>query len=158
MHKRQHAVNMKTKGSSRTPAGDAFSVFVVRVFQLNGLLVNAGDALAKPNGETSARWQVLATIEDSPKTVAQVARLLSLARQSVQRMADLLESDGLTTYQENPAHLRAKLLRLTPRGHSVLESIQKAQRPWADSLGAAIGETPLKRASKVLEKVIQLCT
>ncbi len=54
-----------------------------------GLLTAAGDVLARPAGQTSARWQVLAAVEDAPATVADVARALGLARQSVQREADL---------------------------------------------------------------------
>src|SRR6266700_2924028 len=110
---RQRTVNRNPVDARRTAAGDAFSVFVIQVFQLNGLLIDAGDALAKPAGQTSARWQVLAAVEDVPAAVAQIARLLSLSRQSVQRVADLLEQGGLAAFEENPAHRRAKLLRLT---------------------------------------------
>jgi len=127
----------------------------VRVFQLNGLFTAAGDALARPVGQTSARWQVLAAIEDAPASVAQVARRLRLARQSVQRVADLLERDGLAVYEDNPAHRRAKLLALTDRGREILASIQAAQRVWANDLGAAIGERDLRSASAVLTRVLE---
>jgi hypothetical protein len=39
---------------------------------------------------------------------------MHLARQGVQRLADVLVRDGLAVYEPNPAHRRAKLLRLTP--------------------------------------------
>lgn len=155
---RQYAVNRQREQAARTPAGDAFSVLVVQVFRLNGLLATAGDALAKPTGQTSARWQVLAAVEEAPATVAQIARALALARQSVQRVADLLEQDELIAYQENPHHRRARLARLTPRGRSALENIQAAQRVWADALGAEIGEADLRSASAVLARVLQAAT
>lgn len=152
MAKRQHAV--KSQGPlSRTPAGDAFSGFVVRVLRLGALLGTVGDALAKPAGQTSARWQVLAAVEREPATVAQVARLLGLARQSVQRVADVLEKDGLAAYEENPVDLRADLLILTARGQSALATIQEAQRIWADDLGARIGKNRLQKATEVLDRV-----
>lgn len=113
----------------------------------------AGDALAKPAGQTSARWQVLAAVESAPATVAQIARWLGLARQSVQRVADLLEQDGLCAFDENPGDLRADLLRLTAKGEMTLGKIQAAQRAWADELGAAVGEAPLLRATEVLRKI-----
>ena len=138
----------------RTPAGDALSRLVIRIFQLNGLLTSIGDELAKPAGQTSARWQVLAAIEDEPLTVAQVARALRLMRQSVQRVADLLERDGLAAYEDNPAHRRAKLLRLTAAGHAALRSIQDAQRAWADGLGKTVGEADLTRATATLDRVL----
>lgn len=161
---RQHAVKSGAPDAldasahvpPRTAAGDAFSALVVQVFQLNGLLLAAGDALAKPAGQTSARWRVLAAVEDAPATVAQIARAWGLARQSVQRVADVLVREGLAVYEENPGHRRAKLLRLTPRGRSALRTIQAAQRVWADALGAEIGEADLRQASTILAPVLRV--
>src|SRR5438067_2181386 len=141
--------------SPRTRAGDAFSILVIEVFQLNGLLTAAGDALARPWGQTTARWQVLAAVEDEAATVAQIARALHLARQSVQRVADLLEADGLTAYEDNPGHRRAKLVRLTPSGRETLEAIQRAQRVWANAIGREIGEADLRQADEVLAPVLR---
>jgi DNA-binding MarR family transcriptional regulator len=123
---------------------------VVLVFQLNGRLVAAGDELAQMAGQTSARWLVLAAVESAPASVADIARMLSLARQSVQRVADVLEQDGLAEYQDNPAHRRAKLLQLTPKGSAALRTIQAAQQPWADTLGPKIGAANLRRINRGL--------
>jgi DNA-binding MarR family transcriptional regulator len=87
-------------------------------------------------------------------SVAQIARTLGLARQGVQRLADLLEADGLARYEDNPAHQRARLLRLTPKGRQVLAAIRARQAVWANALGAEIGETGLRGASKVLARVL----
>jgi DNA-binding MarR family transcriptional regulator len=149
VQKRQRAVNTE----KRSPAGDAFSQLAFRVLRLAGLLGAAGDQLAAPAGQTSARWQVLAAAENGPATVAQIARMLGLARQSVQRVADLLADEGLTAYRRNPEHQRAMLVELTARGRSVLALIQRAQRGWADRLGAAVGEADLRRAAAILDKV-----
>jgi DNA-binding MarR family transcriptional regulator len=153
MSDRQHAVKIKKDPPKRTPAGDALSMLVIQVLRLSGLLTAAGDALAEPAGQTSARWQVLAGAEHAPMTVAQIARRLGLARQSVQRVSDLLEREGLVAYEDNPDDQRAQLLELTPRGRSALATIQKAQRAWADALGARIGEADLRRAGDVLERL-----
>jgi len=134
------------------------SGIVIQIFQLNGLLTAIGDAMAKPAGQTTARWQVLAAIERGPATVAQVARALRLTRQSVQRVADILAQDGLATYEDNPGHRRAKLLRLTPSGQRALAMIQKAQRGWADQVGAAVGEADLNQASAVLDRLMMALT
>ncbi len=80
--------------------------------------------------------------------------VLGLARQSVQRVADLLVEEGLAVYQENPADQRADLLKLTPRGRSVLASIQEAQRVWADDIGAKIGGRKLRAGVELLEEVM----
>jgi DNA-binding MarR family transcriptional regulator len=152
---RQHPVNAPTADSTaRTPAGDAFSALVTRVLRLNGLLAAAGDSLSRPAGQSSARWQVLAMLEDEPVTVAGIARVLGLARQSVQRIADLLESDGLVRFVDNPRHRRARLAELTGEGRATLAIIQAAQRPWANRLGAAVEERDLRRATQTLDALI----
>lgn len=125
----------------------------MEVLRLHGRLIAAGNAMAKPVGQTEARWQVLGVIEHGPATVADVARVFGLARQSVQRTADALERDGLATFEENPRHRRAKLLRITPRGEDVLRQIQAAQQVWADALGEQLGEQELVQATEVLGRV-----
>jgi DNA-binding MarR family transcriptional regulator len=124
------------------------------VLRLAGLLTAAGDALARPAGQSTARWQVLAAVEGQPASVAGIARALGLARQSVQRVADALEAGGLVAFEDNPHHRRARLVRLTPEGRVVLAAIQAAQAPWADRHGASIGTEKLERANRVLDQVL----
>jgi DNA-binding MarR family transcriptional regulator len=148
IEKRQRAVN------SRTAEGEAFSTLVVRVFQLEGILSAAGDALAAPLGQTTARWRVLAAVEHEPLTVSQIARNWKLARQSVQRVADALADDGLVEYADNPGHRRAKLVRLTAGGRRVLHGIQRRQRAWANEHGATVGSRDLAVANETLAKLL----
>ena len=153
---RQNAVNkLRPETPPRTAAGDALSALVPRVFRLNGMLAAAGDALARPAGQTTARWQLLAMVEHAPATVARTARTLGLARQSVQRVADVLEAEGLVAYHANPGDRRARLVALTDDGRQALSAIQAAQRPWADAIGAAVGQRDLRQAATVLDRVIQ---
>ena len=147
--------NRDPANDTRTPAGDAFSGLVVRLFRLNGLIAAEGETLTRPAGQTTARWQVLASAEESPLTVAQIARTLGLARQSVQRVADVLERDGLISYEDNPRHQRARLVTLTGKGRATLARIQASQRPWANALGAAVGERQLRQANAVLERALE---
>jgi len=152
---RQHVVNAPPGSVSRTPAGDAFTAFLGQVIGLTRRFTTVGEALAKPAGQTLARWLVLETIQDRPATVAQIARTLHLARQGVQRLADVLVRDRLAAYEDNPAHRRAKLVRLTPQGRTALRTIQTAQAAWADALGAELGQADLQQASVVLDRVLQ---
>ncbi len=159
--RRQHAVNTSAESPppeipQRTEAGDAFSALVVQIFRLSGLILSAGDALAEPVGQTSARWRVLAAVDEKPAPVAQIARRWGQARQSVQRVANALVRDGLAVYQENPRHRRAQLLALTPKGRAALETIQAAQVAWANRLGEEIGEADLCRASAILARALDL--
>ena len=147
--KRQDTV----KPLQHTPAGAALTRLLVEVIRLAEFFTQTGESLAKPEGQTLARWLVLETLDSGPKTVAEVARRLRLARQSVQRVADLLEHDRLVAYEANPRHRRAKLARLTPAGSKVLRRIQRAQRAWANSHAAEIGLGDLERAAQLLRRI-----
>ena len=124
------------------------------MFRLDGALAAAGDGLARPSGQTSARWRVLAAVEQQPRTVAQIARAWSLARQSVQRVADALDQEGLVAYEDNPDDRRAKLVRLTSRGAGVLAQIQAAQWTWAEEVGGRIGAEDLDSAVDILTRLL----
>jgi len=149
---------MEAGPPSRTPEGEAFTALLRQVIVLTRHFTAAGEALAKPTGQTLARWLVLEAVQDAPATVAQVARALHLARQGVQRLADLLVRDGLAVYQDNPAHRRAKLLQLTARGRATLRTIRTAQAAWADALGAELGEDDLRQASILLGRILEAVT
>ena len=134
----------------------AFTRLVLLVFRLNGLLLDAGDRMAAPVGQTSARWQVMGVVDHGPLTVAAVARVMGLRRQSVQRTADLLVADGVAAYVDNPADKRARLLTLTASGRRSLRTIERAQRAWAQELGDAVGRGPLLQAEGALARIVAL--
>jgi DNA-binding MarR family transcriptional regulator len=142
----------------RTAAGNAFTQLVLEVAWLGNLFTAAGESLAEVGEQTLARWVVLDAIEDSPSTVAHIARRRGIARQAVQRVADLLEREGLAAYQPNPQHRRAKLLRPTARGRKVLRVISVQQKAWSDTLGAEIGEAKLATMSRAIEQVRRAVT
>jgi DNA-binding MarR family transcriptional regulator len=153
-------IMLSTKESrpTRTAAGDAFTRLVVEVAWLGGIFTAAGESLARVGNQTLARWVVLDAIEDSPSTVAQLARRRGIARQAVQRVADLLEGEGLAAYEPNPQHRRAKLLRPTTRGRKVLRAISVEQKAWADAMGAQIGEAKLRSLTKTIEQIRRATT
>lgn len=87
------------------------------IFRLNGLIVQIGEGIARPAGQSSARWQVLGH-----------------ARQSVQRIADALVKEGLVAYENHPTDQRTKLLSLTPQGMEVLKIIYTQQLEWSQHI------------------------
>src|SRR4051794_40649940 len=109
---------MKSKGNP----DDTWSKFALSIFNLNGLLIQAGEGITQPIGQSSARWQVLGRIME-PQTVAKIARDIGHARQSVQRVADVLANEGLIVYKNHPTDKRTKLLEMTPKGLEVLTAI-----------------------------------
>lgn len=148
--KRQHIV----KRAARTPQGDAFSLLAITALRLAGYLTLAGDALAGPAGQSSARWQVLAGARSGAHSVAEIARILGVSRQGVQRLADVLEKEGLIAYADNPRHRRAKLVALTQDGAARLSEIEARQAKWADALGADFTVAEMERAQMLMAKVI----
>ena len=152
IRKRQHVVNGPVR-PARTPAGEAFTELVVEVAWLGGIFTAAGESLATKGGQTLARWLVLDAVEERPSTVAEIARRRGIARQAVQRVADLLERDGLVVYEPNPRHQRAKLVRPTPRGQDALRTISRSQKAWADAHGEAIGLTKLRKTKELVASI-----
>lgn len=133
-----------------TPRGLAVSELAIAVFRANGALMAAGDALTRPAGLTSARWQVLGVIDHAPATVADIARTMGLRRQSVQQTADALVADGLALFVENPRHRRAKLLEPTADGRSSLAEVERAHAEWADALAAQLQPSQIEAATAAL--------
>ena len=152
---RQHAVKPSVP-PRRTPAGDALSELIVPAIRLRALFTKAGEAIAKPAGQSLARWLVLDVVADAPATVAQIARKMGLARQSVQRVADLLQKERLTTYEANPGHRRAQLVKVTARGLSTLRAIEAVQAEWANAVGAEIGLADLRKANDVVARLLRV--
>lgn len=141
---------------TRTPAGDALTDLVLPVFELNGEFLAAAREIAEPAGLTPAWWQVLGATLDEPRSVAEIARRvgLGLARQSVQRTADLLVAKGWATYTDNPQHKRAKLLGPTAEGRATVHRLRDAQYAWADAVGAEVDEAELRRFAVTLRRVV----
>jgi len=123
------------------------------VFRVNGLLMRNGERLTAPSGQSSARWQILGRADDSPRTVAQMARELGLARQSVQRVADALEADGLVAYIDNPSDRRARLVAITPAGVEALADIVDRYRRWTQEIALRLDADDLAVARAALDRV-----
>ncbi len=121
---------------------------VAEVFELAGALRRDGEQTAGLAGQTQARWQVMWIAATGQLSVAMVARRLGLARQSVQRVADAIVSEGLATFEPNPDHQRSPLLILTPEGQAALDTINRHSQARNLQQAAALGEggvTELRR-------------
>jgi DNA-binding MarR family transcriptional regulator len=138
-----------------TPGGEALTELVLAIFRVNGSLLSEGDRIAGRFDQSSARWQVLGAIADGPQTVPDIARDMGLARQSVQRTADLLDAEGLVEYRDNPAHRRSKLVAMRPRGRRVYAAISAEQADWVNRLSAEMGVSiqGVRKAFNILERL-----
>lgn len=138
-----------------TCKGEALNALIDELFQLNGRLLAAADALSATHGLTGARWQVMAALklEQRPLTVAQIARRMGLQRQSVQRLSDILVEQGVLAYHANPDHKRAKLVDFTPMGREIFDQASTTQISWANTITADFSSEELSAAAGVLRKL-----
>lgn len=138
-----------------TSKAQALNELIDELFQLNGRLLAAGDALSATHGLTAARWQVLASLqlEKRPLTVAQIARRMGLQRQSVQRLSDILVEQGVLAYHANPDHKRAKLVDFTSKGREIYNQTSTTQIAWADTITIDFDIEELINAAEVLRKL-----
>ena len=141
-----------SKGSNRTPGGEAVTRLILESFQLNGLLGAAGDELTEPWGLTSAKWKVLGAIAQfgRPLHVAQIGRNMGLTRQGVQRNVNELNESGLVELVENPDHQRARLVKLTRRGEKVYREVMAKQIRWSNELADGISRQKLQNAVEAI--------
>ena len=139
----------------RRKPDDVWSKFALSIFKLNGLIMQAGDDITLPIGQSSARWQVLARAFE-PQTVAQMARDMGHARQGVQRVADILVKEGLVVYREHPTDRRTQLLELTPKGLEVLTIIYLRQVDWSEQIMTKLKPEQLAMVSAALEEIGQI--
>jgi DNA-binding MarR family transcriptional regulator len=146
--------NARRMADARGPE-DAWSEFVRAVFDVNGLINQAGERVSRPLGQSAARWHVLGRAFQ-PQTVAEMAADMGHARQSVQRVADVLEREGLVAYRPLATDRRTKLVELTPRGHRVLGEIYQRQVAWFARIVARLSEARLRRLTTSLNEVARV--
>lgn len=145
----------ESPSAARTPAAEAFTALILETFRLNGRLLAAGDGLTKSLDLTSALWQVLGAIDATPLSMAQIAREMGLARQSVRRSVTVLIERGFVAFRSNPDHQRAKLVALTAEGRTVLRRTTNRQVVWANALTADIDPRELDVGARLLRRLAE---
>jgi DNA-binding MarR family transcriptional regulator len=145
------------KPMSRQRVAAALAELTLESFRLNGLLLAEGDRMARPEGLTSAGWQVLGTLmlAGEPLTIAGIARRMGLTRQSIQRVADVLATRGLIRYQPNPAHPLWQLAGPSPQGRALHRRLERRRQRWAGSLVADMELAELESAAELIRRVRQ---
>ena len=82
-----------------------------------------------------------------------MASQMGHARQSVQRVADVLAREGLIAYRPLPTDRRTKLVELTPRGHEVLGEIYQRQVAWFTEITSRLSVATLRELTTSLNDV-----
>ena len=140
-----------------SPKRMLFLDLVLSVFRLNGLLIAEGDDMTGALGLTSARWKVIGVIalSNSGLTVPGIARVLGQSRQAVQRITDVMVTDGLLSYHSNPKHKRSVLVVLTEEGKAAYKELRDVQDPWAIQNTEDISIEELDAGLRLVRRLIQ---
>ena len=140
-----------------SPKRMLFLDLVLSLFRLNGLLIAEGDDMTEALGLTSARWKVIGVIALSSMglTVPGIARVLGQSRQAVQRITDVMVTDGLLSYHSNPKHKRSVLVVLTEEGRTAYKDLRDVQDPWAIQNTDDIPIEELDAGLRLVRRLIQ---
>ncbi|HEV8016699.1 MAG TPA: MarR family transcriptional regulator [Stellaceae bacterium] len=132
---------------------EAIAPLVVEIFRINGAFLAAGNRLSRDLGLTSARWQVLGSLQDGPRTIPQIARRMGLSRQSVRRLVDLLTRQKQVEALDNPNHRKSDLFRLTAAGVKSFKKLTQRQQAWHPRVAGNMTPATLIQATAVLRQL-----
>ena len=138
----------------KTEAARLLTEIVLLTFRLEGGFLAAADRISAPVGLTAARWKVLGAVLHCRRSVSEIGRVMGLARQSVQRLADILVAEGLAAYEDNPAHRSAKLLVPTANGRARIAGLSGRQTDWANEVSAELDPKSLAATRDMLSELI----
>jgi len=128
----------------------AYTYFPLRAF---------GDQMIARFGQSTAEWGLLRSLDErGEQTVAALARSRPVARQWIQRLANQLSRQGMLEFVENPDHKRAKLMRITPAGRTLLAQITTVLEPRAAAMQQEFDERELSRTVDTLRKLRERLT
>jgi DNA-binding MarR family transcriptional regulator len=140
--------------NEKTEAARLLTEIVLLTFRLESGFIEAADKISAPAGLTAARWKVLGAVLYEKRSVAEIGRVMGLARQSVQRLADILAAEGLARYEDNPAHKSAKLLIPTAEGRARIQRLAGRQSDWANKVSDGIHPAALTTTRDMLMRLI----
>jgi DNA-binding MarR family transcriptional regulator len=118
-------------------------------------LLADGNRLARAEGLTAARWQVLGAVAlaGRPLTVPQIARRMGLTRQAVQESVSRLLAEALVEARANLDHRRSPLIGLTELGSQKYTAVDQRQARWINELAAGLKISDLAVAARMLREL-----
>jgi DNA-binding MarR family transcriptional regulator len=130
-------------------------IIIADIYELAGRFREYGETIAQTVGQTQARWQVMSAASADPHTVPQIARVLGVTRQNVQRIADLLVAEGSAEYRDNPDHRASPHLVLTKRGRAAFEQLMKAAAGYHARLARKLSPSDVASLQRGLRRLLE---
>jgi DNA-binding MarR family transcriptional regulator len=148
----------KTKASLTPTASGDYVDSILALFQESIALFHGLRAFAEAvygQGELSAslRGVLLELSTKGAQTVPQMARARPTSRQHIQVLVNELLREGLVEYEENPAHVRSKLVRLTTAGQEAVDRMHCLEKSILSKLEINVPCDELVRAREVLQSL-----
>jgi len=103
---------------------------------------------------TAGMRGVLFSLDRSgPLTVPQMAKARPVSRQHIQMLVNPLVERRCVELDDNPAHKRSKLVRLTAKGRRLVERMRKRESKVLGSLGSGMSQKQLRSAAAVMRSL-----
>ncbi|MFI9833077.1 MarR family winged helix-turn-helix transcriptional regulator [Streptomyces sp. NPDC051913] len=133
---------------------------VSEVFDLIGALYRRGlrklEQAEKEEGVSVGVRSVLVLLRrHGPMTVPQMARIMALTRQFVQRMVNDAATGGWVEVTPNPAHQRSSLIRITAAGEAVIDAILAREHALNRQVGGELTDAELRACRRVLKEMLR---
>ena len=103
-----------------------------------------------------AHSSVFRYIDADGSRLTELAERAGMAKQSMAYLVESLSAGGYLTSVPDPRDGRAKLVRLTPRGHAVWETLIALSAEAEAALAARLGAEKLRRLRALLEELAAL--
>ncbi|MFE7273739.1 MarR family winged helix-turn-helix transcriptional regulator [Streptomyces sp. NPDC057623] len=139
---------------------DALGHQVSEVFDLIGALYRRGLRKLEQGEEVEGvsvgvRSVLVLLHRYGPMTVPQMARLMTLTRQFVQRMTNDAVARGWAEAIPNPAHQRSSLIRITAEGEAVITAILAREHALNRQVGGDLTGSELQACARVLKEMLK---
>ena len=106
---------------------------------------------------TAGRRGILRSLDRlGPQTVPQMARARTVSRQHIQVLVNGLLKDGLLTTEENPAHRKSPLVRLTAKGKQRLLASEERESQLLAQAKFGLPAKEIDRAAEALRSLREL--
>lgn len=144
--------------ASRPRAAEARARATLEVFDETRWLFHRLRAVAErvhAQGVMTAgrRGLLLDLARHGPQTVPEMARARPVSRQHIQMLVNGLRDDGLVELEENPAHRRSNLVRLSAEGAACLERMSARELEMLGRLRLELSLADLEQAASVLRRL-----
>lgn len=128
------------------PVGFLLYEVIRSLWPLHRTVVRAVERELIGTGMTAGQHAVIDELRrGGPRTVPQLARLLGLDRQPVQRLVNDATALGLAESAPNPEHRRSHLIRLTPKGKPPSAASRKPRKPNCGAAWSIFPQTTSRR-------------